>query len=162
MAIFLNIIVIIILVMISNRQLNINDQGLAENFESEQYKRYTWMEYELFLQPHILERCLSRLIKVQEIKGFEFYPISEERINSYIRLLNNTFDYNHLKYRSDDDLGDITKAISNLGKSGINYIRSVDNVIDVNKPVLLHYGIEHLSAFYLNFHFNFTEVNKNF
>ncbi len=72
--------------MISNRQLDINDQGLAENFESEQYKRYTWMEYELFLQPHILERCLSRLVKAQEIKGFEFYPISEERFNSYIKF----------------------------------------------------------------------------
>ncbi len=36
--------------MISKRQLNINDQGLVENFESEQYKRYSWMEYELFLQ----------------------------------------------------------------------------------------------------------------
>lgn len=146
--------------MISNRHLDINDRGLAENFESEQYKRYTWMEYELFLQPHILERCLSRLIKAQEIKRFEFYPISEERFNSYIKLLSNNFDHNHLKYRSDEDLGDITKAISNLGKSGLNYVRSVENVIDVNKPVLLHYGIEHLSAFYLNLHFNFTEENK--
>ncbi len=146
--------------MISNRQLNINDQGLAENFESEQYKRYTWMEYELFLQPHILERCISRLIKAQDIKGFEFYPISEERFNSYIKLLSKNFNHCNLKYRSDDDLGDITKAISNLGKSGLNYIRSVEKVIDVNKPVLLHYGIEHLSAFFLNFHFNFTENNK--
>ncbi len=118
--------------MISNRQLNINDQGLAENFESEQYKRYTWMEYELFLQPHILERCLSRLIKAQDIKGFEFYPISEERFNSYINLLSKNFDHDNLKYRPDDDLGDITKAISNLGKSKFiyRYIRFF-----LNKPI---------------------------
>jgi len=146
--------------MISNRRLNINDRGLAENFESEQYKRYTWMEYESFLQPHILERNLSRLIELQEIEGIGFYPITEERFKSYIKLLNKKFDYNNLKYRSDESLNDYTKTISNLGKSGINYIASVEKVIDVNKPVLLHYGIEHLSAFYLNLHFNFTEENK--
>lgn len=146
--------------MISNRHLEPNDQGLAEDFESEQYKRFTWMEYELFLQPHILERCLSRLIKVQEIKSYEYYPIREERIKSYINLLSKNFDYNHLKYKLNENLSSISKAISNLGKSGINYIRSVENVIDLNKPVLLHYGIEHLSAFYLNFHLNFTEENK--
>ena len=146
--------------MISNRRLNINDRGLAENFESEQYKRYTWMEYEAFLQPHILKRNLSRLIEVQKLEGFRFYPISEERFESYIKLLNKKFDYNNLKYRSDENLSDYTKIISNLGKSGINYIASVEDVIDVNKPVLLHYGIEHLSAFYVNLHFNFTEENK--
>ena len=150
----------ILLVMISNRKLDPNDQGFAENFESEQYKRYTWMEYELFLQPHILEGYLSRLIKVQEIKGYEYYPISEKRFNSYIKLLSKDFNQDNLKYRTDDDLSNITKAISNLGRSGINYIRSVEKVIDVNKPVLLHYGIEHLSAFLLNLHFNFTEQNK--
>ena len=146
--------------MISNRQLNTNDRGFAENFESEQYKKYTWMEYELYLQPHILERYLSRLIKAQEIEGFGFYPVSEERFESYIKLLNGKFDHNNLKYRSNENLGDYTKVISNIGKSGLNYIKSVEKVIDVNKPVLLHYGIEHLSAFYLNLHFNFTEENK--
>jgi len=146
--------------MISNRHLDINDRGLAENFESEQYKRYTWMEYELYLQPHILERYLSRLIKAQDIESFGFYPVSEERFESYIKRLNKNFDHNNLKYRLNDDLGIYTKVISSLGKSGLNYIKSVDNVIDVNKPVLLHYGIEHLSAFYLNLHFNFTEENK--
>ena len=30
----------------------------------------------------------------------------------------------------------------------------------MNKPVLLHYGIEYLSAFLLNLHFNITEQNK--
>lgn len=146
--------------MISNRQLDPNHRGFAENFESEQYKRYTWMEYELFLQPHMLKACLSRLIKVQESKGYEFYPISEKRIDSYIRIISKNFDQNNLKYKIDDDLSSIAKTISNLGNSGINYIRSVENVIDVNKPVLLHYGIEHLSAYLLNLHLNFTEQNK--
>ena len=79
--------------MISNRQLDINDRGLAENFESEQYKRYTWMEYELYFQPHILERYLSRLVEIQNIKEWEFYPVSEGRVASYIKLLNSKFDY---------------------------------------------------------------------
>lgn len=146
--------------MISNRRLKDNDRGFAENFESEQYKRYTWMEYELYLQPNILERYLSRLIKVQKFDEFAFYPISKEKFESYINFLNPKFDYYNLKYRSKEDLGIYTKIISNIGRSGLNYISSVENVIDVNKPVLLHYGIEHLSAFYINLHLNFTEENK--
>lgn len=146
--------------MISNRNLGKTQTGMAENFESDQYKRYSWMVYELYLQPHIIQRYLSRLIEVQKIEEFLYYPVSKDRFINYCSILAKDFESKHLIYDSSTNLNLISRIVSNLGKSGLNYISSVNDIIDVNKPVLLHYGIEHLSAFYLNLHFNFTEGNK--
>lgn len=67
-----------------------------------------------------------------------------------------------LKYNSSSNLEIISKIIANQGKSGYSYLENIEKVINLNKPTLMFYGIEQLSAFFRNLHFNFTDENTKY
>ena len=54
----------------------------------------------------------------------------------------------------------ISRIISNQGWSGFQYLENLPNNINLNKPIILYYGIVQLGAFFSNLHFNFTVQNN--
>lgn len=118
--------------MQSNRKLDTSHSGYGEYFKSPQFRNFTRMEYELYLQPNIIKRYLNRLILLHNLEDFQFYPVTEERFINYIGQLSVKFDHNHLKYDTKKNLNNLARIISNLGKSGLNYISNVNEVIDLN------------------------------
>ena len=56
----------------------------------------------------------------------------------------------------------VSKIISYQGSSGSSFIETIEDVIEINKPLLLFYGIEQIAAYYSNLHFNFTWKNDDF
>lgn len=147
--------------MMSERKLDGSSTGENESFESPQYRKFSYGDYEIFFQPTTIKRYLETLLKLQNYEEYAYYPINEDKVKSYFQFIATSFDYKKIKYINPSNFENISKINANIGKSGLNYILSVDKVIDLNKPVLLFYGIEHLSAFYLNLHFNFTEENRS-
>ncbi|GAH53866.1 unnamed protein product, partial [marine sediment metagenome] len=97
---------------------------------------------------------------MQDQASHLYYPAPNQRVSDYFNILSTKFNPININYKNVNNLEYLSKIISNMGRSGYNYIRSYINVIDLNKPVLLFYGIEHLAAFYLNLHLNFTEENE--
>jgi len=137
-------------------------QGYCDSFSSYQYHDLKEDDYEIFLQINSIQKYLQKIITIQSQKRrFYFFPTYRSRINNYFKHLSVSFNPEALKYSSNTNLEKVSNIIANIGKSGYNYINSVENVIELNKPVLLFYGIEHLVAFYLNLHLNFTEENQN-
>jgi len=142
------------------RNLDWFHTGKGDSFESLQYKKFSNKEYEIFFQPLTIKKYLKKLITIQKIEEYSFFPCKENLIREYFQEIDKNFDYNNIKFSNKSNLQIISCIISNMGKSGFNFINSVDNLIYLNKPVLLFYGIEHLSSYYLNMHFNFTEENR--
>lgn len=143
-----------------------NVDDLNEEIENISYiideLKFTKEDYEIYLFPITIQRYLNNLVNLQQRNGESFFPSYETRIEDYFQTKFPLFDHNKIKYESTDDFGIISKIISDQGRSGSSFIENVDNIIDINKPLLLFYGIEQISAFYSNLHFNFTWVNINF
>ncbi len=53
----------------------------------------------------------------------------------------------------------ISKIISNQGWSDFHYLENLSKNINLNKPIIMYYGIIQLGAFFSNLHFNFTVQN---
>ncbi len=99
--------------------------------------------------------------------GFNsFYPASESIIVDYFnnrRFNPHQIDPNKVKYQSNisyKDLMEICETISYIGSSGLNFLENLKNNLDLNKPIILYYGIMQLGVFYSNLHFNYTSYNK--
>ncbi|MFW9972427.1 MAG: YaaC family protein [Candidatus Odinarchaeota archaeon] len=122
--------------------------------------------YSIYFSPTTIKTYISNLIKYQNKSSYPYYPTTEKNFEEYLKPLTksvksgNIFNLEIIKYTSDDNLGLISKIIANQGNSGFNFLQTVDNIIDINKPILLFYGIEHLSSFFFNLHFNFTTCNR--
>jgi len=128
------------------------------NFDIEELK-FTKEDYEIYLYPASIERYLDILVKLQQKDIGSFFPSSEVRIKKYFNNNFASFDHANIKYESTEDFEVICKIISYQGKSGSSFIENVDNVIDINKPLLIFYGIEQIAAYFSNLHFNFTWKN---
>ncbi len=124
--------------------------------------RFSKEDYEIYLFPTTIQRYLNNIIEIQQRDEDSFFPSSETSIENYFQQNFPSFDHNNIKYDATDDFSVICKIISDQGRSGSSFIENVDNIIDINKPLLLFYGIEQISAFYSNLHFNFTWENINF
>ena len=130
------------------------------NYDIEELK-FSKEDYEIYLFPTTVQRYLKNLIELQQNENETFFPSSESRIREYFNTNFGPFDHNQIKYSSTEDLKTAGKIISYQGRSGSSFIENIDNVIDINKPLLLFYGIEQLAAYYSNLHFNFTWTNNN-
>ncbi len=138
--------------------LNIDLEDL--NYDIEQL-RFSKEDYEIYHYPSIIQRYQNNLVKVQQRPEELFFPSSEERIKEYFKNNFASFDYNKIKYESTIDFSIVGKIVSSQGRSGSSFIENIDNVILINKPLLLFYGIEQIAAFYSNLHFNFTWDNNS-
>ncbi len=141
-------------------------EDIKKEIENVNYKiddlKSTIEDYEIYLFPTTIQRYLRNLVNLQQIKSESFFPSYDKRIKQYFQASFPSFDYKKIKYKSTDTFNVISKIISDQGRSGSSFIENMDNVIDINKPLLLFYGIEQISAFYSNLHFNFTWVNNDF
>lgn len=81
-------------------------------------------------------------------------------MKKYFEVVSKKITIPSLKYTDGSGLDYIRTYVSNLGKSGYDFIQNVNDVIDINQPVVLFYGIEYLSSFFLNLHLNFTPENR--
>lgn len=125
----------------------------AKVFKKENFKLY-------FTSPKI-KQYIENVIKVQETGGYdEFFPSNKDAIERLYNIKNDSFKIGNIKYNSiENNLDEISRIIANFGNSGLSYLKNVKNVININKPLLLFYGIEQLSFYFINLHFNFTEYN---
>jgi len=111
---------------------------------------------------------ISNLINLQSKKDRSdlFYPASESIIEDFFndqKFNPHQINPEKIKYQSNllyKDLLEICETISYIGKSGLNFLENLENSIDLNKPIILYYGIMQLGVFYSNLHFNFTSYNK--
>lgn len=140
---------------------NLEDRVEDIDFDIENIK-FSQDDFEIYLLPSTISKYIENLIKLQKINGFEFYPKSEANIIQYFKPNFKNFDYNHIKFKETSDLNLVSKIISYQGRSGTSFIENIDNIIDINKPLMLFFGIEQLSAFFSNLHFNFTWENTDF
>ncbi len=129
-----------------------------KNIEIEKYKIYFF--------PATIKRYLNNLSITQTNSKQHYYPVSKniyEQFYEDVKVFkreDQNFEMDMLKYSKDDNFSQISRIIANQGKSGFSFLEKVDEIIDINKPVLLFYGIEHLAAFFFNLHFNFTNKNS--
>ncbi|MFX1567981.1 MAG: hypothetical protein ACFFCV_06410 [Promethearchaeota archaeon] len=135
--------------------------GYGDSFESDKYKKLSTDDYKLYLEPYSIQHYLQKLLIIQNRKRTYYFPCYKREIKNYYKLLSSSFNPECLRYRDNSQLERVSRFIADIGRSGYDYINSIDKVIELNKPVLLFYGIEHLSTFYLNLHLNFTEENSN-
>lgn len=102
----------------------------------------------------------------KEDRSDVFYPVSESIIVDYFNdqgFNPQQINPDKVKYQSNlsyKDLMEICETISYIGRSGLNFLENLQNNIDLNKPIILYYGIMQLGVFYSNLHFNFTSYNK--
>jgi len=66
-----------------------------------------------------------------------------------------------LYYHGENHIGKISNIISNQGLSGFNFLENLDLNINLNKPIILYYGIMQLSVYFSNLHYDFTSCNSN-
>lgn len=122
-------------------------------------------QYEIFFSPTTIKKYINDLKNYQKTR-IEYYPTTSKNFMNYFSRFKKfecdgmNFDFKTIKYSDLDDLDLISTIIANQGRSGFNFLQMVDDIIELNKPVLLFYGIEHLSAFFFNMHFNFTHHNQ--
>lgn len=119
--------------------------------------------YKIFLYPATIKEFIENLIKLQSINDqFEkYYPASLRDVENYFN--NFSFNPENIKYKDDIPEGErkiIFKLISDQGWSGFNYLENLENNIDLNKPIVLYYGILQSVAYFSNLHFNFTSHNR--
>jgi len=140
---------------------NLDDEIRVINYDLDEMK-FSKEDYEIYLFPTTIKRYLDNIIEIQKGKYELFFPSSARRIKEYFTTNFPTFNHIKIKYDPTDDFNVICKIISDQGRSGSSFIENVENVININKPLLLFYGIEQISAFYSNLHFNFTWENSEF
>ena len=147
--------------MNSRRKLDRSFSGYDESFQSPQYKKFSAFDYDLFLQPLNIRKYLKTLKRIQNLENEKFFPNEESYIQTYFDEISKNFNHNKIKYTTESKLDIVSNILVNIGRSGSVFINSTEYLGYVNKPVLLFYGIEHLSAFYLNMHYNFTQENSS-
>lgn len=147
--------------MNSRRKLDRSYSGYDESFQSPQYKKFSAFDYELFLQPLNIKKYLKNLKRIQNLENEKFFPNEESYIQTYFDEISKNFNHNKIKYTTESKLDIVSNILANIGRSGSVFINSTEYLGYINKPVLLFYGIEHLSAFYLNMHYNFTQENSS-
>jgi len=147
--------------MNSRRKLDRSYSGYDESFQSPQYKKFNAFDYDLFLQPLNIKKYLSKLIRIQNLENEKFFPNEESYIQTYFDEISKNFNHNKIKYTNESKLDVVSNILANIGRSGSVFIKSTEYLEYINKPVLLFYGIEHLSAFFLNMHYNFTQENSS-
>ncbi|MFX1281122.1 MAG: hypothetical protein ACFFA3_17360 [Promethearchaeota archaeon] len=135
--------------------------GYNKSFHSPQYERFDNLDYDIYFQPLNIKKYLKKLIRIQNLENENFFPNEEEYIQIYFDKNFQNFNHNKIKYTNKTDLDLISIILTNIGKSGYEFIKSTLQLGYINKPVLLFYGIEHLSAFFLNLHYNFTQENSS-
>ena len=147
--------------MNSRRRLDKSYSGNDESFQSPQYKKFSGFEYELFLQPVTIKKYLCKIIKIQNLENEKFFPNEESYIQTYFDEISRNFNQDKIKYSNESNLDVVSNILTNIGRSGSVFIKSTEYLEYINKPILLFYGIEHLSAFFLDMHYNFTQENSS-
>ncbi|MHA1756839.1 MAG: hypothetical protein ACTSVV_08725 [Promethearchaeota archaeon] len=133
--------------------------GCGDSFESPQYQKFDKYYYELYFQPLTIKKFLEKIIRIQSLENKKFFPNNEKYIQNYFNTISQGFDINNIRYNEETNLDIVGNILANFARSGFEFINSVELLDYVNKPVLLFYGIEHLSHFYLNMFYNFTQEN---
>ena len=146
--------------MKNRRNLDKSFSGYDESFQSPQYKKFSAFDYDLFFQPLNIKKYLRNQRRIQNLENEKFFPNEESYIQTYFDEISQNFNHNKVKYTNKTNLNIISDILTNIGRSGYDFIKSSEYLGYINKPVLLFYGIEHLSAFYLNMHYNFTQENS--
>jgi len=146
--------------MNSRRKLDRSTSGYGKSFQSPQYERFDVFDYNIYFQPLNIKKYLSKLIKIQNLENEKFFPNEENYIQTYFDEISKNFNYNKIKYTNESKLDIVSSILANIGRSGSVFIKSTENLEYINKPVLLFYGIEHLSAFFLNMHYNFIFLSN--
>lgn len=117
-------------------------------------------DYRIYVSPAIIKKYLEGLIEIQNKEKSKYFPCQESQIEEYFtKLKKKNIDIDKLKHSKRNNLELISEIISYYGQSGLSFLENVSNVVKINKPVLLFYGIEQLAAYFLNLYFNFTEEN---
>jgi len=124
--------------------------------------------YKIFLYPKTILNYISNLIDLQakEERNDQFYPANFSVISDLFKdkkFNPGNIQPKKIKYNpsiSYKDLFKISEIISFQGWSGFNYLENLEKNIDLNKPLILYYGIMQLGVFFSNLHFNFTPFNK--
>ncbi len=147
--------------MNSRRKLDRSFSGYDESFQSPQYKKFSAFDNDIFLQPLNIKKYLKNLRRIQNLESEKFFPNEESYIQTYFDEIYKNFNHNKIKYTNESKLDIVSNILANMGRSGSVFINSTEYLGYINKPVLLFYGIEHLSAFYLNMHYNFTQENSS-
>jgi hypothetical protein len=125
---------------------------------------YKLEDYKIFLYPTEIKKYIQNLVKLQTKKddGFHsYYPGNSSSVEEYFNDLK--FDSKKIKYTTSippNDLDYISKIISNQGWSGFSYLDNLSKNINLNKPIILYYGIIQMGAFFSNLHYNFTDYNN--
>jgi len=122
-------------------------------------------QYEIFFSPTTIKKYIIDLMNYQKTQSEYFPTSSNEFMNNFDRFKKfeckgKDFNSKMIKYSDLDDFDLISNIIAHQGRSGFNFLQTVDKIVELNKPILLFYGIEHLSAFFFNMHFNFTHSNQ--
>jgi len=144
-----------------HRKLDRSSSGYSKSFQSPQYKRFDVIDYDIYFQPLNIKKYLSKLIRIQNLDKEKFFPNEEIYIQTYFDEISQNFNHYKIKYTNKTNLDIIGDILTNIGRSGYEFIKSTEYLGYINKPVLLFYGIEHLSAFFLNMHYNFTQENSS-
>lgn len=147
--------------MTSWRKLDRESSGYGKSFQSPQYKRFDAFDYDIFFQPLNIKKYLTKIRTIQNLDNEKFFPNDEIYIQTYFDELSQNFNHNKIKYTNETNLDVINDILMNIGRSGYDFIKSTENLGYISKPVLLFYGIEHLSSFFLNMHYNFTQENSS-
>ena len=147
--------------MSSGRKLDRSSSGYGKSFQSPQYKRFDILDYDIYFQPLNAKKYLSKLIRIQNLENEKFFPNDKTYIQSYFDEISQNFNHNKIKYTAETNLNLVSDILTNIGRSGYEFIKSTELLGYINRPILLFYGIEHLSAFYLNMHYNFTQENSS-
>lgn len=143
------------------RKLDRSFSGYGKTFQSPQYEKFDVFEYDIYFQPLNIKKYLTKLRRIQNLENEKFFPNEQLYIQSYFDKISQNFNHNKIKYTNETNLDIISDILTNIGRSGYDFIKSTEHLGYINKPVLLFYGIEHLSAFYLNMHYNFTQENSS-
>lgn len=123
-------------------------------------------QYQIYFYPTTIKKYILDLKRYQEKSKFKYFPTSKEEFKNYFGRFNKfekndkVFNSELIKYSDSDNFDLVSYITANQGSSGFNFLQMVDQINELNKPVLLFYGIEQLSAFFVNMHFNFTNSNQ--
>lgn len=123
------------------------------------FPKVSEFEIEILLQPSTIKRYIESVQELQSLDMSEYFPLSKRAVKVFFSKISPKFEVESIKYSDSDNLDIICQIISYIGRSGYNYIKSADNVITLNQPVLIFYGIEQLSTYFTFMHFNFTGEN---
>lgn len=110
--------------------------------------------YKIFLYPKTILNYISNLMNLQAKEdGYDqFYPANNSVISDLfkdIKVNPGNIQPDKIKYNPQinyKNLFKISEIISYQGWSGFNYLENLENNIDLNKPLILYYGIMQLGV----------------